>query len=160
MFTFDEKFFLAISFFAFAGLMVKYIGPKLTKSLDQKSKEIAEEILAAKELKEKAAKLLEKAEKYHQESLSYADKLRADAELEAQKFVAEAEKSISDELEKKTVAANNRIKFAEEKAIAEIKESIVNAALSTIESEAAKGLDKKQNDFVLSQAIGSVEKFS
>jgi F-type H+-transporting ATPase subunit b len=155
---FNEKFWLAISFFAFLGLFIKFVIPKLTKSLDQKSKEIAEEILAAKELKEKATKLLAAAQKYHQESLSYADKLRADAEIEAQKFLSEAEKSINEELEKKTIAANNRIKFAEEKAIMEIKESIINAALSSIEDESKKGLDKQCSDFVLSQAIGSVEK--
>ena len=52
---FNEKFWLAIAFLTFVGLIIKYVGPKITKSLDQKSKEIAEEILAAKEMKEKAA---------------------------------------------------------------------------------------------------------
>ena len=69
---FNEKFWLAIAFLTFVGLIIKYVGPKITKSLDQKSKEIAEEILAAKEMKEKAAKLLATAEAYYKESLYYS----------------------------------------------------------------------------------------
>ena len=67
----DEKFWLAIAFTAFAILIVKYVWPLLAKSIDSKSKAIAEEILAAKKMKEKAQKLLDEAEKFYLESLNY-----------------------------------------------------------------------------------------
>ncbi len=155
---FNEKFWLAIAFLTFVGLIIKYVGPKITKSLDQKSKEIAEEILAAKEMKEKAAKLLATAEAYYKESLSYSEKLLKDAEIEANQFLIDAQKSISEELNKKTAAAQNRIKNAEEGAIRDIKNSIVAAALKAVEAEAKSGLDKKHSDHILSQATQNFEK--
>jgi F-type H+-transporting ATPase subunit b len=152
---YNEKFFLALSFLAFLAIIIKLLAPKLSKSLDETSKKVAEEILAAKEMKEKAVKLLASAEKYYTESTSYADKLLKDAETEAEKFLAEAQKSISEELDKKTAAAQNRIKFAEENAIQDIKNSIITAALNTVEVESEAGLDKKHSDYILSQATNS-----
>ena len=60
---FDEKFWLAVAFFTFVALMAKYVWPIIAKSLDAGSKKIAEEILAAQEMKKEAEKLLAKAEK-------------------------------------------------------------------------------------------------
>ena len=67
---FNEKFWLAIAFVAFLALLLKFARTAITKSLDDKSKAIAEEILAAKDLKEKAVKLLAHAEKFSSESSS------------------------------------------------------------------------------------------
>lgn len=154
---FDEKFWLAISFTLFASLLIKYIWPKISKALDQKSKAIAEEILAAKELRAKSAELLAAAEKYYQESVTYSQKLIADAEAEAQKFLADAEKSIADELEKKTTAANERIKREEEKTLRQIRVEIVAAALKTIAVGAAKS-DKKQSSYLFTKAAQDFSK--
>jgi F-type H+-transporting ATPase subunit b len=101
---FNEKFWLAIAFFAFIALVIKLAKSSIAKSLDDKSKAIAEEILAAKEMKERALKLLASAEKYNSESLNYSQKLIKDAEVEAQKFLAEAQKSVEDEVAKKTTS--------------------------------------------------------
>jgi F-type H+-transporting ATPase subunit b len=149
---FNEKFWLAIAFLTFVVFIIKLVGPKMLKALDQKSKEIAEEILAARELREKAVKLLAAAETYHQESMIYSQKLISDAELEAKNFLAEAEKNVTEEVTKRTNAAYERIKNEEEKTLREVKSAIVATALKTIEDEAAKNLDKKNSDYLLSEA--------
>ena len=81
-----------------------------------------------------------------------------DAEIEAIQFLIDAQKSISEELNKKTTAAQNRIKNAEEGAIRDIKNSIVATALKAVEAEAESGLDKKHSDHILSQATQNFEK--
>ena len=69
---FNEKFWLAIAFTSFVLLILKYVRPLIIKALDNKSKQIAEEILAAKEMKEKALRLLERAEKSYEDSINFS----------------------------------------------------------------------------------------
>ncbi len=149
---FNEKFWLAIAFTAFLALLFKLARTSIGKALDDKSKAIAEEILAAKELKEKAVKLLASAEKFANESSTYAQKLIKDAENEAQKFLTEAQKSAEDEVTKKTAAAIERIKQEEAITIRDIKNEIVSLALQAAENGAIKNLNEKQNEIVLAKA--------
>jgi F-type H+-transporting ATPase subunit b len=148
---FNEKFWLAVAFLGFVTLIIKYVGPKITKALDAKSKKIAEEILAAKELKEKAVKLLERAEKYYQESEKFAQKLVKDAEDESQKFVAEAKQLLEDEVSKKTAASLARIKLEEESAIREMKVKIVASAIEKF--SASLNLDQKNHEELVVTAV-------
>ncbi len=154
---FNEKFWLAVAFTVFAALIIKLTKSKLTKSLDDKSKAIAEEILAAKEMKEKAVKLLASTEKYNQESLDYSQKLIKDAELEAKKFLADAQKSVEEEVAKKTAAALIRIEQEQMEATRKIKNQIIASALQTVANDAVS-LDEKQNDAILARATQDLEK--
>lgn len=154
----NEKFWLAIAFLSFVTLIIKYVGPIITKALDNKSKQIAEEILAAKEMKEKAAKLLEKAEKYYQESTTYADQLIKDAEIEAQKFAVESKQLLETEVAKKTAAALDRVKLEEESAIREIKTRIVASAMQNLTANLDKTVDKNKHDQLVSRSIQDLEK--
>ncbi len=149
----NEKFWLAIAFFTFVVLLLKFARKSIAKSLDDKSKQIAEEILAAKEMKEKAAKLLAAAEKYSQESNDYAKKLLQDAESEAAKFLSEAQKSATEEVAKKTAAAAERIKQEEALAISHIKEKIVSSAIKQVEEKLQKNLSEQQSNSVLTKSI-------
>lgn len=154
---FNEKFWLAIAFFTFIALVIKFAKSSIIKSLDDKSKAIAEEILAAKELKEKATKLLAAAEKFSQESSVYSAKLMKDAETEAQKFLNEAQKSAEEEVSKRTAAALERIKQEEALTIREIKNNILSSAMQSIENGALKNLDEKQSEAVFAKAAQDLE---
>lgn len=154
----NEKFWLAIAFLSFVTLIIKYVGPVITKLLDNKSKQIAEEILAAKEMKEKAARLLEKAEKYYQESTIYAEKLIKDAESEAQKFAVESRQTLEAEVAKKTTAALARVKLEEESAIREIKVKIVASAMQNLTANLDQAIDKTKHDQLVSRSIQDLEK--
>ena len=149
---FNEKFWLAIAFAVFIILLFKLAKSSICKSLDDKSKAIAEEILEAKELKEKAVQLLASAQKFSQESSAYAQKLVKDAESEAQKFLDEAQKNANDEVTKKTAAAIERIKQEESLTISEIKGKIVASAMKAVEEGALKNLNEQQSAAVLTKA--------
>ncbi|MBM5781978.1 MAG: ATP synthase F0 subunit B [Pelagibacterales bacterium] len=155
---FDEKFWLGIAFLIVAGSIVKWVFPIIARSLDNKSKSIAEEILTAKEMKEAAERLLASAEKYYNESLAQSQKLIKDAEIEAARFLSDAQKSVNDEVSKRTSVAYDRIKLEEEKAIRDVKKAIIAAAIHTVEIESSKGLSKKDNDQILSQATQNFSK--
>ncbi|MDX2083466.1 MAG: hypothetical protein SFV53_05735 [Rickettsiales bacterium] len=155
---FNEKFWLAIAFLAFIAALFKFAKSSIIKSIDDKSKKIAEEILQAHDLKEKAEKLLQTAEKYAAESAVYSKKLMQDAEIEAQRFLDEAKKTANEEINKKTNAAFERIKQEQLQTIRNIKSEILTSALNEIENGVLKNLDQKQNEIVLSQATSVLSK--
>jgi len=152
----NEKFWLAIAFLSFIILSIKYVWPKLSQALDNKSKQIAEEILAAKELKEKAQKLLASAEKYLIESEQLSKKLLQDAESETAKFIETAKKNAEAEIAKISSAAVARVKVEEEIAIREVKVHIISSAIKNL-SDNVKNMDKKQQEHLIKQ---STEDFS
>ncbi|MES2678040.1 MAG: hypothetical protein V4612_07015 [Pseudomonadota bacterium] len=133
----DPKFWLSISFLIFLALVIKFVLPKIILALDSKSKQIADQIIAAKQMKEKAEQLLLAAKKHHEESLAYCQKLIEDAKAEAAKLVADSQKSLGEELAKKTDLAKERIALEEEKTIREIKSGIISAAIKIIATKAA-----------------------
>jgi len=153
---FNEKFWLAIAFLAFTILIIRYVWPMLAKSIDSKSKSIAEEILAAKEMKEKAQKLLSEAEKFYQESLNFSKKLAQDAEVEAQKLAAESKEILEAELKKKTAAALDRIKLEEEHIIREIKLKIINDTMDLLTKDT--GLDSAAQEKVVEKSLKNFER--
>lgn len=155
---FNEKFWLAIAFLAFILLVLKFARASILKSLDGKSKAIAEEILAAKEMKEKAIYLLEKSERFQKESEAYAKKLIKDAEDEAAKFTAEAKQMVADEISKKTAASLERIKMEEVIAVREIKTKIVETAIKNMSENISKEMGKAHHDHLIAQATEDFQK--
>lgn len=156
----NEKFWLAIAFFSLLMVLIKYAWPHIARTLDSQSKQIAEEILAAKEMKEKAAALLIKAEKYHDDALHYAQKLVKDAEDESKKFAAESKQILEAELAKKTAAAIERIKLEESHAMREVKTRIIASALETVRNDLAKNMSAAQHDELLKRATSDFEKIN
>ncbi len=153
---FNEKFWLAIAFTCFAVIILKYVWPLIAKALDGRSKQIAEDILAAKELKEKAEQLLASVEKYKIESEKFAEKLLHDAEVESKKLLIAAKESADNEIKKKTEAALERIKVEEASAIRDIKAHIVESTMENINKELEKNIGTTEQEKIFDLAI---EKF-
>ena len=132
----DPKFWLSISFLIFLALMLKYLMPKITVDLDNKSKQIADQIADAKKMREQAEELLISAKKHNEDSINYCQKLIEDAKNEASKLLADSQNSLEEELAKKTALAKERIKAEEEKTIREIKSGIIEVVIKNIELRA------------------------
>lgn len=154
---FDERFWLAIAFFGFVILIIKHVAPIITKQLDAKSKEIAEELLAAKEMKEKAEKVLAIAQERHTESLAFSEQIIKDASVEAQKYFDEALKLAESEIAKKMTAVENRIKQEQESAIREMKIKIIGSAMHSVENN-LQNVQKNQSDTLVNKAIDDISK--
>lgn len=154
---FDEKFWLAIAFIGFLIAILKYVMPSLTKGLDEKSKQIAKDLLEAKEMKEKAKLYLAEAEKQYKEAIEFSDKLIKDSAVEAQKLLTDANQAAKTEITKKMTALDNRIKQEEENAVREIKTKIINLAVQSLTSNL--GSAKKENhDNSLKNSLNDISK--
>ncbi len=154
---FDERFWLAIAFFSFVFLIVKHVLPIIKNQLDSKSKQIAEEFLAAKEMKEKSARMLAATEVRYQEAIVFADKLVKDSALEAQKYFDDALKLAEAEIAKKMTAVENRIKQEQESAMREIKVKIIDSALRVVQDN-LQNVQKNQSDNLVRKAVDDVSK--
>ena len=127
---FDEKFWLAIAFFSFVAILIKYVLPHINKSLDNNARKIADDILQAKNMRESAQRLLEEAHIFHKHSIDQAQKILSDAVLEANKLQENAQKALDEQIQKMSQTALNRIKSEEEIAIRQIKTHIVDQAIN------------------------------
>jgi F-type H+-transporting ATPase subunit b len=154
----NEKFWLAVAFFSFVAFLIKYAGPAIIRTLDGKSKQIAHEILEAKEMKEKAVKLLMEAEKYYQESREYSEKLVRDAELESQKLTDSIKQTTESEVSKKMAATLDRIKTAESSAIREIKNYIVSTAVSDLNRNVLQEISDQNHAQLINRATDTFDK--
>ncbi|MFT6332379.1 MAG: F-type H+-transporting ATPase subunit b [Lentimonas sp.] len=142
----DPKFWLSISFLLFIVLMIKYAAPLIIAMIDNKSKQIANDIEQAKKMKIESEKLLESAKKYHEESLSYCQDLIKNAHQEGEKLLEESHKSLESEINRKTHLAKERITSEKEKVIRDMKSKIIDTAIKIIENKATKISDKSSSD--------------
>jgi F0F1-type ATP synthase membrane subunit b/b' len=111
---FDEKFWLAVSFIVFIVFIYKFLGNKINSILNEKSQQIASDLLIASQAKEKAEKLLQEAQDYNQQSLKYAEKLKLDTSSELNIMYQNATLSLQQELAKITEASQKRLQEEEQ----------------------------------------------
>lgn len=129
---FDEKFWLAIAFIVFIVFIYKFLGNKINSILNEKSQQIASDLLLASQAKEKAEKLLQEVQDYNQQSLKYAEKLKLDTSSELNIMYQNATLSLQQELAKITEASQKRLKEEEQIAIRKVQETIISQATEIV----------------------------
>ncbi len=154
----DPRFWLAVSFFIFLALMIKYALPAILKMLDGKANMVAEEVLKASEAKAKAEQLLADAEINFQNAITFSKKLIADAEKEARNLIEHSQKITEEEIQRKLNLVTNRIHQEEEKAIREVKGWLISAAVGVMKENIAKNNDKKSPSISIANSINDVSK--
>jgi F-type H+-transporting ATPase subunit b len=129
---FDEKFWLAIAFVVFIVFIYKFLGHKINSILNEKSQQIASDLLLASQAKEKAEKLLQEVQDYNQQSLKYAEKLKFDTSSELNIMYQNATLSLQQELAKITEASQKRLQEEEQIAIRKVQETIISQAIEIV----------------------------
>jgi len=152
----NEKFWLAIAFFSFVALVIKYFGPKISEILDNKSKSIAQDIILAKEARKKAEELLAVAQKIHQETIANAEKLITQADIESKNLLHNAQELIDQEIARMTALASQRIKIEEEASIREIKTKILFSALAQLQDKSSLNSDEQNK--IIDNSIKNFER--
>lgn len=151
---FDEKFWLAASFGFFVGLIAKFVWPKISASLSEKSKKIAEEIIEAKNLKDEAQELISKSKAIYADSKKEAEKMIEMAEFEANKILQEAKKELQKEIKKSNELAISRIKTEEENSIRIVKTQLIDRIIENLSSEL--DLSSEQHQKIIEKSIKSI----
>lgn len=151
---FDEKFWLAASFGFFVGLIVKFIWPKISGLLSEKTRKIADEILEAKRSKEAAQALLSKSQEILSQAKKEAELIIAVAESEVQKITEAAQIQLQKEIERNTEIAKARIKTEEEHAIRSLKGQIISKAVEKFYEQL--NLNDEQHKKIIAKSLETI----
>lgn len=153
------------SFFAFLGLLI-FLGivwgvgvPKMvTKALDARSETIAREIAEAERLRKEAEALLVSIDAKRLAAESDAKALVENAKAEAVQLRVEAEKALSDQIARRSAAAQARIARAEQQATQEIRAIAADVATRAAELVLAKKLDSAAQEKLFETGLADMTK--
>lgn len=155
-FALDNTFYATVALVIFLGIMAYFGVPKIIgKLLDGKIKQIADELAAAKRLREEAAALLAEYEQKRVAAESEAAGIIAAAQDEAVRMTAEAQVALADLLKRRTKAVEDKIAQAEAAAVAEVRARSADVAIEAARAVLIQEMPRKNNELV-EKAIGDV----
>ena len=130
----NPVFWVAVAFAILIGFALKQgAGRAIGKALDDRAAGIKTEIDEALRLREEAHALLEESKKKHAMAEQEAAAIVATARQEAETMAAEARRNLKDSIERRTKQAEEKIARAEAQAVAEVRATSVDLAMSAAE---------------------------
>jgi F-type H+-transporting ATPase subunit b len=158
----DATMVAAAGFAVFIGGMLYLKVPGMAlKALDDQSNKIADELAQAKRLRAEADALRQSYEDQRVQALSEAEGIIAKARDDAARLKVEAEAQLTASIATRGRQAEERIKRAEEAALADVRAAATNAAISTAEKVLVTAARGKVGEKLVSSGIASISgKFS
>ncbi len=151
------EFWVAVSFFGFVALLLKYKVPALAgKALDARADDIRKELDDARKLRTEAQALLEEYRRKHSEAQQEADAIVAAARKEAETIAAETRKGLHESVERRTKLAEEKIARAEAQAVADVRAAAVEAAVSAAEKLIGAKLTPQSGSGLIDRSIAEL----
>lgn len=149
----DPTFWETISFLLFVALVYRPIAKMLPKTLDDRAAKIKAEIEEAEKLRAEAQDLLAEYQRKQREVAAEAETIVRHARDEANRMAEEGKARLEAALKRREKAATERIRRAEEQAMAVIRARAVDLAIEAARSLLAERLTAAKNDALVDQAI-------
>jgi F-type H+-transporting ATPase subunit b len=154
----EPENWVAVAFVIFVAIML-YVGAhkKIIEALDHRSARIKAELDEARRLRDEAASLLADYQRKQREAEHEAEAIVADARAEAERVAAEARTKMEEFVARRTKLAEAKIGQAEAQALADVRATAADAAVSAAEAilrDAARG---KVADDLIAQGIADVK---
>jgi F-type H+-transporting ATPase subunit b len=128
------EFWVAVSFVAFALILVYYKVPGLiAKARDDRAESIRKELDEARRLRDEAQALLSDYQTRHRNVGDEAKAIVDQARHEADAFALETRQELKDTLERRTRLAEEKIARAEAQAVDEVRSAAVDMAIAAAE---------------------------
>jgi F-type H+-transporting ATPase subunit b len=154
----DPRLWVATAFVLFVVLSYKKIGGFVARALDQRAGKIAAELSEARRLREEAASMLAQYKQKQAEYLKEAESLLADARRDAGLLRAQAEQELKIALAARTKHALERIAQEENKAIADVRNHVVDIALAASRALIADHVATLPPDDLVKLALSDIER--
>jgi F-type H+-transporting ATPase subunit b len=153
----DATMVAAAGFAVFIGGMLYLKVPGMAlKALDDQSNKIADELAQAKRLRAEAEALRQSYEDQRVQALTEAEGIIAKARDDAARLKVEAEAQLTTSIATRGRQAEDRIKRAEEAALAEVRAAATNAAIATAEKVLVTAARGKVGEKLVSAGITSI----
>ncbi len=153
----DPAFWVAVAFVAFVGIMFKAAYGKIVGALDERAGGIKKELEEALKLREDAQALLATYQRKQRDALAEADDIIAQAKVEAERMAVEAEKSLEEELKRRTELAVEKIAQAEAQVIQEVRNTAIDVALKAASQLIADNVDEAKSATLINASIADIE---
>ncbi len=154
----DATLIVAIAFAVFLILSYRPLGRALAKGLDARSDRIEEELSEAIRLREEAQVRLSEYERKYQDIEKEAEEILGKARASAEAMQKDASEKLQKSIEAKLVATNLKIQRAEELALQDIQQQIVELALKASEDVIATHVQSDANDKLIRLAKQDIKK--
>ncbi|KAB0680262.1 F0F1 ATP synthase subunit B [Aureimonas leprariae] len=153
----DNTFWAFVSLVVFFAVVWYFKGfPKMAKSLDDHSVRVRRELEEARLLKEEAKTQLAEYQRRRQEAERDAKEIVASASREAEALLADARRRNEEYVTRRTQMAESKIAQAEADAIAEVKASAIDIAVTAAKKIVAeKGSSGEAGRFI-EQSLGEI----
>lgn len=156
--TLDEKFWILIAFILFIILVSKKATNAANTALDNRSNNIKEKITSAERTLTEAKQLLKDSQQALSDHKNEANNLISKQKEIAQKNAIIYTDKISDELNRKNIAADREIQYLHTEATTLIKNKITSITLSSVEEIAKTEFKDTKSDTIYEGFINNIPK--
>jgi len=154
----DATFFSLVGLVIFLGLVIYLKVPGMVaKNLDERGEKVRDELEEARKLREEAQALLAEYQRKRKDAEAEAEGIVAAAKREADAFTKEATRKTEDFVKRRTALAEQKIEQAEASALAEVKASAVDVAMSAAEQIIAGKMTGKPADALIKDSIKEIK---
>ena len=158
----DPAFWVAIAFLLFVGMVIYLKIPGMIVSrLDARADKIRNELDEAQKLREDAQALFAEYQRKQRDAMATAEDIVTKAKEDAERIREEGEEALDAALNRRRALAEDKIRQAEEKAIAEVRAVAVDVAMNaagTIIASELKGA--KANKMIDETIAGLAQKLN
>jgi len=156
IFRHDPELAVAIAFVLAIVLVGKKGWAALAKMLDARSAKIGAEIEEARRLRDEAQHALATVQRLQRDAQQEAAAIVTHAKEEAQRHVERAQRDLAAALERRERLAAERLALAETKAVAEVRNTAVDIAISAARDVIASGMSEAQSNALVDGAIADL----
>lgn len=149
---------VAISFFAFIGVLIYFKVPRIVGDmLDKRAEGIKSDLDEARATREEAQKILAEYERKSQEVQAQADRIVETAKAEAADAAEQAKEDIKASIARRLAAAEERIASAEASAVKDVRDKAVTVAMAAAKDVIAKQTTATEGNKLIDDAIAQVD---
>ena len=154
----NTDFIVSIAFILFIGVLFYFKVPgMITKMLDERAAGIQSDIDEARALREEAQTLLASYERKQQEVQEQADKIVAQAKVDAEAAAEQARNDLKTSIARRLAAAEEQIASAQAGAVKEVRDTAAVVAVQAAQDVIAKQMTATTANTLIDDAIAEVD---
>ncbi|WP_299686308.1 F0F1 ATP synthase subunit B [uncultured Tateyamaria sp.] len=154
----NTDFIVLVAFILFIGVLFYFKVPgMITKMLDDRAAGIQADIDEARSLREEAQTLLASYERKQQDVQAQADKIVAQAKVDAEAAADQAREELKVSIARRLAAAEDQIASAEAGAVKEVRDTAAVVAVQAAKDVIAKQMTADSGNQLIDDAIAQVD---
>tara|TARA_B100001559_G_C16429228_1_gene589016 strand:+ start:404 stop:901 length:498 start_codon:yes stop_codon:yes gene_type:complete len=157
--TINATFWVAVSFFIFFGFLIYLKVPqKINAALEDKIKQIKNELDEAEKLKNESKNLLSDYENKIDESKQETKNILNAAKRQNEKMIIDKTKKFHEDMDRKKKNVEQKISQLKENALKDIKNASVKISIEAVENLIKNSIDKNKLENVYSEGLEEIKK--